>query len=404
MQQRQINAVADNLKVSGAAHALSELEKITPKSRDKALYLLNRGSLKRYVGDFAASNNDFESAKGIMAALQATSVSESFTAVTVNETLRSYSGTPSERILLHEMLAFNYLQLGDLDGARVEMLQADVTAQELAKADSLRGHLASAQFLSGCIYEMNGELDNAMISYRRALGILDQRGQPTPLALQDSLLQISQRQRMTKEYQKYQQRFSRSAVPLTTGEKELLVFYTDGNASSKRQHFIPIFSPAAKQPISLALPYFPSNYHRAQRLSLNIESKRYQTEPLENIEKLAREDLEDAMPAITAATLLRATAKYQMVKAARDKKEDLAALLLLLANTASEQADLRSWNMLPSSLQVARIRLSKHVDIEALALPNGMSASHLLSFNRGRTLLLLAGSLDRPLAASPQQR
>ncbi|HEB27320.1 MAG TPA: hypothetical protein ENI05_06025 [Porticoccus sp.] len=390
-----MNSVADNLQSTGAAQALAALEKIKPKSRDKALYLLNRGSLKRYTGDLKGSNADLESAKSIMAALQATSVSESLAAVTINETLRSYAGTPSERILLHEMLAFNYLQLGDLDGARVEMLQADVTAQALAKADSLRGYLASDQFLSGCIYEMNGELDNAMISYRRALGIMDQRSLQIPLALQDSLLQISQRQRMTEEYQRYEKRFSRSAEPLEEGERELLVFYADGNVSSKQQNFIPIFSPAIAQPISLALPYYPPNNYRAQYLNLNVAGKFYRTQPIENIEVLAREDLDEAMPGITAATLLRATAKYQTVKAARDKKEDFAALLLLVANTVTEQADLRSWNMLPSSLQVARIRLGAQVDIETLALPNGMNASNLLSFNRGKTLVLLASSLDR---------
>ena len=73
------------------------------------------------------------------------------------------------------------------------------------------------------------------------------------------------------------------------------------------------------------------------------------------------------MPTITATTLARSVAKYQAVRQAQ-RKDEIAGLLLNLATTFSETADLRSWNMLPANIQVARIRSAKS---EAIYLQDG---------------------------------
>ncbi len=390
-QQRQINSVANNLPHIGAKEALRTLKKIPPKQRDQAQYLLNLGTLERLTGDFEASTANLQAAKVIMDSLQAASITENATALTINETLRSYTGTPSERVLLHQFLAFNYLQQGALDDARVEMLQADITMREVAQAGSLSGQLASCHFLSGLIYELNNEQDNAMISYRRAAEILTERQQHIPTALQDSLLQSSYRLDLKDEYQQYVERFERQVRPFETGDKELLIFYTDGNISTKQQHRIPVFNSEHNATITLAMPhYFPDNY-QPQYLTINIANQHHRTELLENIEALVREDLAEQLPRITATTMVRAAAKYQILKTAREKQDDLAYVMTLIAVNVSEQADLRSWNMLPSSLQVARIRIPEGTTIKD-ELPYGHA---LISFKRSPIVLLLASSLDQ---------
>ncbi|MEE8059846.1 MAG: hypothetical protein V3T17_18740 [Pseudomonadales bacterium] len=395
VQQRQINALADSLHIIGAKQTLQALEKIDPKLRDRAQYLLNRGTLKRLTGDLEASTIDLRSAKNIMVSLQATSVTENVAAVTVNETLRSYTGTPSERVLLHQLLAYNHLQQDDLDGARVEMLQADVTMREVAKADNLRGQLASAHYLTGIIYELNGEWDDAMISYRRVVEIMDEHHQSIPAALQDSLLQTSYRQGFAEEYKRYVKRFSRQAQTFKNGDRELLVLYADGIVSNKQQHFVSVYSIERLQNVSLAIPYYPPSNYRPQYFTLHVAGKYHRTQILENIEDLARQDLADELPRITATTLLRVVAKYQAAKKTREKQGDLAGVLVNIAATFVEQADLRSWNMLPSSLQVARIRIPAGMDAEGADLPGGLSSSKVHSFNHGNTLLLIADSVDR---------
>ncbi len=393
-QTRQINALADGLENRGVANTLAIMETVDPPKRDRAQYLLNLGILKRLNGDLAGSNRDLQEAKEIIASLQAISISENAGALTINETLRSYAGSPSDQVLLHELMAYNYLNEEDLDSARVEMLQADITMRQLASGDSLSGQLASAHYLTGVIYELGGEWDNAMISYRKALDIVDERQQSVPRALADSLLQTSLRQQLKPEYQRYVSRFGRETTPFAEGDSELLVFYSDGRAIIKQQHFISLWSIEASQFLSVALPYYPTSHYTPRYLSFNVAGRRVSTRPIENIDSLAREDLSAEMPAITATALARAVTKYQSVRQAQ-QQDNMAGLLLNIANTLTESADMRSWNMLPASLQIARIRIPADTIVEYSNHSGKLAKAQAIPFDNGKKLLLFASSLTR---------
>ncbi|WP_101758200.1 COG3014 family protein [Oceanicoccus sp. KOV_DT_Chl] len=394
-QLRQQNSFVDSIRTQGLAQTQTNLEKIKSNERSMALHLLNLGTLKSLNGDYQSSNADLERAKQIINRLQASSITENVGAATINETLRSYTGTPSERVLLHLQKALNYLQLQQLDEARVEILQADVTMQQLAKADSLSGQLASAHFISGLIYELNSEFDNAMISYRRALAISDRQKQTVPLPLQDSLLQLSKSQDFKEEYQTYQRRFSHPADTLANGDRELFIIYTDGLISHKEQQRISVYSFQQQQNIALAVPVYPASLYYPQSLTVNIAGKNYRTEMIENIETLARQDLNQAMPAITAAAMTRMLAKYQVTHDVQKSQGELAGLLVNIAGSLSERADLRSWNMLPSSIQVARVIIPASVSINDIQWPPELNQPTVLRFSEGKKLLLIASSLQR---------
>ena len=91
---------------------------------------LDKGMLRRINNDLSGSNQIFEVAKQEIEKLYGTSITENLAAVTINETLRGYEGDRYEQLLLHAYMAMNYIQLGQLDGARVEMLQANVKMKE----------------------------------------------------------------------------------------------------------------------------------------------------------------------------------------------------------------------------------------------------------------------------------
>ena len=392
LQQARINSLANDLSYRGAQYTLTALEKITPAKRDRAQYFLNRGRLKSIIGDVDGSISDLTRAKKIMASLDAISVTENLGATTVNETLRSYTGTPSERVMVHLMLAYNYLSQNNLDGARVEILQADVTMAKLADEDSLSGQLASAHFTSGLVYELNNEWDDAMISYRRAAEIMDKHKQALPPGLEDSLLQISYRQGLDQEYEGYVERFSRKAKPFEKGDAELIIVYSDGNVSTMQAHTVRVFSRERNQLVSLSMPYYPPANYRPQSFTINVAGQYYRTRILENIETLAREDLRAQLPRITATALLRVVLKYQAVESA-SKEEEWAGILMGVAAVITESADVRSWNMLPSSLQIARIRIEQGLGVDVTTLSQGLTHENVLSFNGGKKLLLLANSI-----------
>ena len=354
--QYQVNELADELRgTSDAGAALAQLEALEPPQRDRGLYLLSQGQLKLLTGDFNGSVIALEAAKQHLKTLQALSFSETLGASTVNETLRAYAATPGERVLLQELLALNYLMLGQPDAARVEILQADVLMGQLAEDDANQGQVASTRYLSGFIFELHQEWDDALISYRKAAAILDQRGQPLPPALQQSLLQLTARNGLSEEYERYRQRFGVAAELPLPQHGDIVLVYWHGQVSQLQQRFISVYAPELNQQISLAMPYFPGLPSGTVNASLEIGKQRRTTVAIEDIDRLARYDLDQREAAIIAASMVRIVAKQQAVRAAQRDSPQLGALLNL-TTLLSEIADLRSWNMLPSSIQVARIR------------------------------------------------
>jgi hypothetical protein len=356
VHQQQVNSLAEELERSTPEATLLSLQSISPPERDRGQYLLNVGLLKSITGDFEGANRDLQSAKAILNDLQAISVSENLGAAIVNETLRSYDGSASERVLLHLLLSINYLMLNDLDAARVEVLQADVVMKELAREDKPIGQLASAHYVAGLIYELGGELDDAMISYRKAKNIMALRNMPPPPALESSLLSLSQRLGLDEEYKNYREQFTFAVKPPVPDAAEIIVIYWDGVVTGKRGNSLSVWAPTLDQAVSLALPYYPPSNYVENPLILSMAGQLHRTGTIEDIEELSREDLDDESAAIYAMTLTRMVSKYQIVKSAGNQNDGLG-LFINIITMLTESADTRSWNMLPSSIQFARFSL-----------------------------------------------
>jgi hypothetical protein len=354
--QKEVNSLAEQLERSTPEAILLSLQSIDAPERDRAQYLLNSGLLKSITGDFEGANHDLQSAKLILNSLQAISVSENLGASIVNETLRSYDGSASERVLLHLLLAINYLMLDDLDAARVEVLQADVVMKELAQEDKPIAQLASAHYIAGLVYELGGELDDAMISYRKAAKIMALRDMSPPPALEKSLLDLTQRLGLDEEYRKYREQFTSAVKPPAWDAAEIIVIYWDGVVTAKRGNSTSVWVPSLGQAVSLALPYYPPSNYVENPLVLSMAGELHRTETIEDIEALSREDLQDESAAIHAMTLTRMISKYGIVKSAGSQNDSLG-LFVNIFTMLSEVADTRSWNMLPSTVQFARFTL-----------------------------------------------
>jgi uncharacterized protein len=254
------------------------------------------------------------------------------------------------------LLSINYLMLNDLDAARVEVLQADVLMKELAEEDEPIGQLASAHYIAGLIYELGGEYDNAMISYRKAANIMALRHMEPPTSLKSSLLDLSQRLGLDDENEKYREQFNLAVDPPAADSAEIIVIYWDGVVTGKRGETLSVWSPSLNQAVSLALPYYPPSNYIRKSFDLSLAGQHHRTETVEDIETLSREDLDDEAGAIYAMTLARMVSKYALVKSAGQQNSNLG-LLLNIAAMLSETADIRSWNLLPSSIQFARFWL-----------------------------------------------
>lgn len=347
-QQNNIK-LANQLQQQSPEHILSILQQKKPDASDVAQYYLNLGYLQLLSGEFLSAITSLSLAQKEMQSLSAVSVSENVAAGTVNETFRRYSGYPLDRVMVHNMLALSYLFKQDIDGARVEMLQADVEMKKLAKGNSLSGQLASTHLLSAIIYELLDEQSNAFISYQFAENILIERKLELPEGLKLGLLRMSYKMGNDQQYNNYSQNYPILAKQ-AAADKQVFMLYFNGVVSNKVQRSIMVPSYNAKQLIRISIPAYPNKSYQQQRAQISDGLQQVSSALIENVDVLAREDLDKQYPSILLLTTTRAIAKYQVVQQTQ-QKDDLLGALLNFATLLSEVADLRSWNMLPATVQ-----------------------------------------------------
>ncbi len=354
------------------AGALAILDQQDHGSKDRFLYACNRGMLLRMLGRFEESNREFEKAKAILEQYAATSISEQAASFVINDASRTYLGSPVEQVMLHIYSALNYLALDDRDGARVEILQADLRLRRLMQddPDSPLSVDPFARYLSGIVYEDLGEWSDAMIAYRKAYEAYQAHAQlydiRLPRQLQRALIRSAARMGLDDERRRYEQAFGQhlDELPPTGDGGELVVFFHAGLAPIKRESSIDVLEPGSRHMIRVALPRYEPRPYPASQLRLRLQpalfadgpvpAREARSEKTEDIARLEIRTLESQIGAITARAIARAAAKHELARET-GRQNDLAGLIVNIAGVLSERADTRSWLTLPAEIQTARL-------------------------------------------------
>ena len=383
---QSFRAVERNLLKNDPTGALQALEKQPRSSRDQFLYVCNKAMLLRMLGKFKQSNEEIKKAKAIVQKYSAISVSEQTSSFIINDATRTYIGSPVEQIMLNVYAALNYLQMNDLNGARVEILQEDIRLRALMQddPDSPLSVDPFARYLSGIIYEDLGEWSDAMIAYRKAYQAYQKHaalyGIAIPQQLKRSLIRMADKVGLYNERRKYEQEFDLHLAALQKGIQntgELVFIFNNGLAPIKRESSVQVIEPKSGHMIRISLPYYekrntPVAYARLYLQSVrphlkNVPKLVTKTEKVEDISSLEIETLKSQMAAITARALARAVAKDKLSDEA-SQRNGLAGLIVNIAGVLTERADTRSWLTLPAQIQCARLKApaglySAHVEL-----------------------------------------
>jgi uncharacterized protein len=363
-----------NLAQQQPKAALAEYGKLKPNAADRVLYLMNSGMLQRMSGDYDASTRTLEAAKGQIEQLRALSLREQALSVTVNDAAKAFIGEDYERVMVNNYLALNYLEGGQLDAARVEALQVDVLLREKQQRTSKGNPYqedAFARYLTGIVYEDEGEWSDAMIAYRKAYEAYNKQlkafGVAVPETLKHDLIRLADRMGIADEAKRYREEFK---IDKTVSEAELLergevIFIVHaGLAPLKREKAITAPNPATGRIVRVALPEYRPRAHPFAYARLSADSASANSSRVENVEAIAMKTLDSEMPGITARAIARAVAKDSLAGAAAatggSNNNSGAALLGLAVNLAgvfTERADTRSWFTLPGEIHLARLAL-----------------------------------------------
>jgi uncharacterized protein len=344
--------------------ALQSLERQSQSwgRRDKVLYLLNRAMLLRMQGKLAASNKAFTEAQRLIDKLYGVSVTERIGSVIINDRTRSYVGEEFEQVLLHVYMALNFLEMNQLDAARVEALQIDLLLRQFSKKIAKNKYIedAFARYLSGLIYEQEGEWSDALIEYRKAYEAYGEYqrayGTTLPRSLQYDLLRLTAQLGLADEHQRYQQEFGinddMDDAAYRDGQGQLVFVLHSGLAPVKRENAVILPVPGSYTLVKIALPYYQSRSNPAKGARLQVADKELHLELAEDVNAIAIRDLEMKMPAIEARALARASIKGAVVGGLNRQDQWLAGLLVQLGGLATEHADTRSWITLPRDIYI----------------------------------------------------
>ena len=138
------------------------------------LYLIERGMVLHYAGRWQESNQSFERAKRVAEEHYTKSLTQEASTFLVNDSSRPYYGENFERALLHVFGALNYNELGDTEGALVEVRQLSFFLRQLdLEAENTLTYRddAFARYLAGIFFAERGEHDQAFVAYKKALDL-----------------------------------------------------------------------------------------------------------------------------------------------------------------------------------------------------------------------------------------
>ncbi len=380
-----ISALNKEMDVSSAKDLPSNIQ------GDNSLLLLDRASIQQSVVSFDLSKQDFEAADKAVDMLDlARNAGDSIGEYVFSDSAGRYKAPPYEKLLINTMNMLNYLELHDLNGARVEARRLAV--MQTYYKDTLKEKdnpvLGLGSTLAGFTFEKSNEYDQALRYYDEALAFTGYD------SLDEAVKRIAPQSgfkspRITKIAGDAPQ-----DVP-DDGKGEVLFVIGYGRVPHKI---------AQRIPIGLALTLVsgdisPHDHAQANELAAQglvtwvnyptlgpsrgsheipacrLDDGFVQLEEAANVEREVRAEWKKVEGKIILSAITRLIARLAVgagIRAAAGKKNELVGVLASLGAQATLSAldtpDTRSWETLPARVAIARVRLPPgrhHVTIDA---------------------------------------
>jgi hypothetical protein len=168
--------------------AIEALEPRSPLApRDRLVRSLQEGLVLHQAGDYARSNHALQWAEEEADRRFTRSVTRAAASLVVNDGVMAYTPTRAELVMVPYYRMLNYLALGDREAALVEARKANALLARLPRATGDRCREdGMLQYLAGVVQANGGEVNDALVSLRQSESVLRACQQPSP-ALQRTI-------------------------------------------------------------------------------------------------------------------------------------------------------------------------------------------------------------------------
>ncbi len=427
----QMDPVRQAIEANDLAKAKTQLGTRSASNTSYALNLLENGRLEHLAGNYEESKQWFDLVYQQLerdreaAKLQVSKGVEKLSSLVSNDTAIRYQIPAYEQSMMHSYQALNYLYLGRLESALVEVRRANLVQEkaleqnrdELAQAQaeldgqvdinwqqanaafsSLNSRIGEVKngiqnaytfYLSGLLYEAIGQYNDAYIDYKKALEIFADN-----TYLQQDVLRLAHELAMTDDIIALEKRFGRY-VKAPQDRGEVVVIYEQGLIDSRVEQatHLPIFTRHNDfRSFSFSLPTYQATSYTSKPLVVEVAGEVKTSEQIVHIQALVAKQLQEQMPSMIARQALRLVAKEQFRRQLQRDGGDFGNILASLYNMASERADTRSWLTLPGDVQILRINMpTGQIELDIPTVP-GLSAVPL-DIKSGRITLVMINKL-----------
>jgi len=380
-EQFKAQWIAGNTEV--AAQIATDEAESRADSRDAIVWRLEQGAALRADRKPMESNVAFDEAEPKIKyyredAARVRASKEAVSAVT-NLAAVPYEGYGYDRVMLHTYKALNYLQLGEKDAARVEFKRAEnaqtnelernakrLEAARETKQNSILSNVSpdakiqdELTDLEPRIDEDYGDFGNPFYDFMHALYLWTQDNSENALV---SLRRINSTvgglQFLEDEIKLVNDVLAGKSSPHLT-----YVVYESGLAPLREEKTIgPFPIPAGTDedgnPIVItfhaALPKL-SFRGEPSSMTVRVGESSFSSTRLCNMDAVVAREFKSEQPGVIARSMVSAALKAVASYEAQKRAGDVGMIAGLLYQTASTQADLRTWTSLPKEFHVCRV-------------------------------------------------
>lgn len=409
----RLEKLENALKSGDYLSAIEDIRK-NPKlygKTSKFLYYMDIGVLFHYAGYYDSSTVYLQTAADIYNELFVRSATNEAAAVLVNDLVRPYRSRPYELVLMHQIIALNYLSQGKTDEALVETRRVQLLFEEWDRKDKSDTKYSTDpmhHFLSSLAYDAAGEYDNAMISLFKSVQAFNNGPVELPRRLKDyAYYQLLLNDRASDiELLKLQPELPKAEICEIGNQNSEIVFIgyagkgpqidqniwsgtyvKDGylvvshKAPDGTVESINTIAPALPETqeekkagektssgttfhIKFALPAIKKSPSKTDKFSIQCSGfdKPFTSVVINDLEKQLEKYLQDTKGATVARTAVRVVLRTIASQKAKEQMQTENAVANLLLNIGTdvltdqmERADTRSCFLIPKTIQVARI-------------------------------------------------
>lgn len=347
-------------------------------------------------GDFVAAQEHFDVAYEEVRELEeralvsATDLGESLVSFAINDSVKTYEGEGFERVMLHACLAITYLAQGNVEGAYVEarrankLLESEEALYEKQYAAGGLGH-----FLSAVAYELLDQPDEAYIDYARML----EKNVGVELAAR-AMIRLAPRVQRQADVARLAESFGPDPERPADAASIVLIAGV-GSGPFKREAGFSIPIDGGKF-VQWAVPVLEARPQAVTSVALRIAeaSQSVRATVIEEVARVAKENLDDRIAWLAAKSAVRAALKYELTDQLEKQHGTLGLIIGDVFTIVTERADLRAWQTLPDTWQAARVFVGAGVHSIVVDAEGGASAAlGRFELAAGETMFVVARTL-----------